>query len=429
MKTTIIGLAAALVVSLAADSQAADSPAAAAGPVPAANQPWLANRLAPALEEETGLKIHGVWHGTYYQNLEGGVSTAAAGCPSTYADIEALWDLTKARMIPGGTLGLKFFGVAGPHDEDPLGGRAPREVTTTGGSESPVSYLTSEDMVRMVSLWYRQEFLDQRAWVKFGKFNYYDDLASSTVAGKFLSADFVWLTSTWSYREKPNIVNYPNTPLGALAGAKVGGGLSLQAAAFLNNSDSYTVFGLSNPEFDQSKGGSYIVEARWQGELFAGLKTDARLGGWRDDEQETWVDTLGTKKVMHGVYGAYAIVDQEWYREGTMVISSFAQVSVSDHAKSQIPRQWGVGLVAAGLVASRPDDAVGIGAANCTFNRPARGEWPVNETVFEVFYSCQVRPWLLVKPFLQCTLHPAWAVEQGGAGHAVGGGIEATATF
>jgi porin len=316
----------------------------------------------------------------------------------------------------GGTLNLHILQVDGRPFSQPY-----------AGVYQPSSWIEAERFAQIYELWFRQELAGNRGWVKLGKFEPYSDVASSETASSFTGAFFTSLGNC-------PLPTYPHTGMGALVGARVTDGLSLQGLVMNNSVDDHSFAGLGRETWLDDDGLTWLAEARWKGELVPGHETALRLGGWYSSGNYDW--EYGDLPRRHtGNYGTYAVVDQVLYsnhdKKHPRRINLFTVVSVVREDRNETPWFWSGGLVSHGFVPGRPRDSFGIGFSNNYFCGEIQHDngYRRVEAVTEIFYQVELFRWMTCKPFLQYVHQPADATANGNANHAVLGGIQMEMRF
>lgn len=356
------------------------------------------------LEEEQKLSVSATYYGESMHVLGGGNATRRNGDPEAHPYDGALDLRLKWEPVDG----TEFFAQAYDY-----AGRGPATTGASGSYQYLSNWENSANYFTLYSLWIKQKFGDH-LWLQLGKFDPLCTMACDAYGEQAPTCiDFVCPSFIWT----PNLPygTYPYTPWNAMAGWSFSEDLELKAIASYNRTDSTTFFGanLRDREDDASEGDYGItsgLQLDWRFRLVDGLKTTLRPGIWHDSSRIAWVDDDGNSTA--GAWGGYLGLEQELFRqevEGAVrSVSAFALVSVHEpdrtRAAAPLGACWSAGLVAAGLVPSRPDDRLGIGLSQVRFSDDT-----TPETVTEAYYHCQLLPWAYAKPVLQYVDHPAGA--------------------
>lgn len=142
------------------------------------------------------------------------------------------------------------------------------------------------------------------------------------------------------------------------------------------------------------------------------------LGTWRytarfDDLTDIDSEGLPRQRTDRGVY---VLVEQGVYREANAPEQGLDAFMRSGRANPDVNRfayALGAGIVYTGLIPGRPRDQLGLSLAKARnggkyqrLQRVAGAPVTEAETVFELTYRAQVRPWLAVQPDVQYVVHP-----------------------
>jgi porin len=215
----------------------------------------------------------------------------------------------------------------------------------------------------------------------------------------------------------------------------------------------YAQAGAYNADKDQLDGSQHGVNFSMRGPLFAIGEVGFRRFAQDDDLKPTrnikaggfytggtqYAVSNGALEVVHGLYGFYALGDQQVWRlkppsgmpraeaelsrcgdaERQRHLGVFASVIVVPEPRTNIvPYYFNVGVMSYGLNPKRPRDFSGLGLAYASNSRgpasipPVSGTEhtplpvPPNEETLELTYGFALRPGILLQPSLQYILHP-----------------------
>jgi porin len=145
----------------------------------------------------------------------------------------------------------------------------------------------------------------------------------------------------------------------------------------------------------------------------AGRPGAIKLGGWHQEGRFPLL--LDDTTVEEESYGLYAIIDQMIYQvsEGSGV-SVFARVIGAPEDKSLIDFYWEAGFTFTGMIASRPDDVLGIGFAYTGISDDASAAQAIAgeeiildyEALIEVSYTAEIVPGFTIQPDFQYFWNP-----------------------
>lgn len=361
-------------------------------------RPWL---------EEHGITFDSTFS-TYYQHVaRGGLQTHNAHTIIGVNDFELTLDLEKMKVLPGGSLYL-------------WGSNAWGESPSTRGWTGDLFWVNGAEVgdrpIDVHELSYEQRFLDDKLLVRFGKISlplYFD----TNEFANWPSRDFV------NY----GLNNTANIPFPALAFGALG------AQAFVQPCDLfYFGAGAADAEGDFRETGlrtGLHGPAHFFGIFEAGLTPTFetalgrlpghyRAGLWYDPTvKEVFFNDLDGRRqipLKNGDVGFYANIDQQLWREApgdpndTQGLGVFARYGHANDDVNWIEHFWSAGAQYRGLIPTRDDDVLGVGAAQGVLspNLSRIGADPHQETVIEAYYSIQLFPWLTVSPDFQWILRP-----------------------
>ncbi len=137
-----------------------------------------------------------------------------------------------------------------------------------------------------------------------------------------------------------------------------------------------------------------------------------RLGTWYDPQQKVeFLDNLDGRlepRVQTGDWGWYVGIDQMIWKENEAEkdkqgLSMAARYGHAHGNVNRIEHFWAAALQYEGLVPGRDKDLLGVGVAQALQSGQYRRIRPMadRETVYEMYYSIRVAPWLIISPDLQ----------------------------
>lgn len=312
-----------------------------------------------------------------------------------------------------------------------------------------LSGLDADDFAQVSQVWYRHSFFDGKLWIKGGKIEANDHFATTEYTGNF----------SVSSAGLPPTIPMPTTPdqdLGIVLGVEPCANFGLTAGVLQGNPNGGRSLG---DAFRALRGPMVLIEPRvmynikghpgtlrigywWNGEDYARLgqieEEDGGIDAFaaRDLFRATrslgfgrsYVDAFSgfvadqlTTRIMDHFFGGddaknhaegfYATWNQELFKEhredadDAQGLGIFAQAAWTDGETQEADHYFGAGLEWTGLIPTRDEDAIGLGAFNVHFS-DAAGFAQKSETIVELYYRAQIQPWLAVKPTLQFVNHP-----------------------
>lgn len=309
-----------------------------------------------------------------------------------------------------------------------------------GSNLLTVSNIEAARSVRLFDLWLEQLFFDGTVSLRIGQIAADDEFFITQYGANLINSTFGW----------PAIMGVdlpsggPAYPL-ATPGARVkvvSGEFSLAAAVF--NGDPAGP-GRGNPQLRDASGTAFrlsdgplaiseISYATNQEKEAAGLAATYKLGAWYDPGafSDQRLDTTGQSlaaptssgipATRHGDYGAYAVVDQQVWRDPDLPrrnVALFLRFGGAPSDRNLVGFYGDGGINLQGFVPGRSDDLLALGVAVARIGGRARGldedarrfagtDTPVRsaETAVELAYRAQVRQWWSLQPDAQVIVHP-----------------------
>lgn len=350
-------------------------------------------------------------------NVSGGRSHEATQV-SGFA-LGATLDMQKLAGLKGGTFQATFTKRQGPALLDRAGLNTlqpPQEIYARGQT------------YRLTDFWYTQQ-VGKVTDVKVGRMTMGEDFAT-------LPCDFMNLT--FCGNPVGNLVGtyWYNGPISQWAGrVRVKpGDFSFMAGVYEYNPNNLKEDIALN--HGGAKGVTAPIEAGWMPHLGPnGLPGSYRIGFWystaRGDDVLTGVDRrpfaiTGLDPLDHkSRYGGYILLQQQltgsYVDDGangaktTHGLSAFLNLTQTDRTTTRTDSQIAFWLVYAGPIASRPHDDMGIAVGRTHVNTRASlseilaapgSERPNAEYTSELYYSINLRPWLVLRPNVQYIVDP-----------------------
>ncbi len=287
------------------------------------------------------------------------------------------------------------------------------------GSLMPVSFIEATPATRLFEMWFEQKLLDDKLSIRFGQLAADSEFILSDGGGAFINGTWGW----------PSIIAadlpsggpaYPLATPGVRIAFTPNDQLSLMAAVF--NGDPAGTCASDDPQVCNDDGLSFRVsdpvllmfEGGYRYSL-AGLPGTVKLGGWH--QEGDFPRLLDDAVISDSNYGLYAILDQMIYKSSEgKGISFFGRVIGAPEDRSFIDMYWEAGLTFTGLIASRPDDVLGIGYAHTGLSNDASARQikvdPTQQVILdyegllEVSYMAQIVPGFTIQPDFQYLWNP-----------------------
>jgi porin len=369
----------------------------------------------------------------FLANVSGGIKTGAVGLGIFQPQVDL--DLQKLFGWEGDHVHIHGLVTHGPFFSAPY-----------LGNILAVSNLEAGSVARLYAAWYEHNAPNDRWSVRAGLMLADSQFLQSQTASNFINNGISW--PTFLAANLP--ASGPAYPLGApgiRVRVKPRDDVQFQAAVFSGDPSGGNGSNLPAPlptgtVFSFSGCAFLIAEASYlpnQGKDPKGLPGAYRLGAWYHTSShfadQRFDDTglslaspqsTGIPLEHTGDGGVYGVIDQVLYRvpgADDQGLSGFFRAGGVPNDRNLISFYADAGLVYKGLVPRRPDDKIGIATAFARIGDNARGLdtdiglfgdffYPVrtNETVIEMMYQAQLKPWWTLQPDLQYIIQPGGGV-------------------
>ena len=298
-------------------------------------------------------------------------------------------DAEKLVGLPGGSLHASALWIEGTDPSERV------------GNLNAISSLSAPAAARLYQLWYKQVLGPVTA--KIGQVIASDDFMVSVAAALYFNAGF----GTYpTFTANINAPTYPLGAPGAVVAWQAAEVLQLQAGVYVAdagpNDAGNTGFGWSTDH-----GWAVFSEIAYKPKP-GGLAGVYKLGGYYDTARFT---DLVSGERDRGNWSLYVLGDQTIYAsaEGTPTVTVFGGAGLSpqqDRNTVHYYVQGGVNVT--GLLPSRPEDTLGLGATYTGFSddfvqasRAAGTPVTSQEAIIELTYQAAITPFLTLQPDLQ----------------------------
>lgn len=279
------------------------------------------------------------------------------------------------------------------------------------GDLQVVSNIDAQGGTRLYEIWYEQNWSENHS-LRFGLYDLNSEFDVIETAGLFMhSSQGIGAEYALSGEAGPSI--FPLTSLTARYLWSINESATLRLAV---------LDGLPGDPRDASK--TKIDLSSDDGILTAlefnyVLPGGARLGvgGWlysTDFDLLDVADPAGNARRDNGNGGVYGFVDTPLLTSDSgLKVNAFLRYGMANEDINPVGSYLGAGIVASGVLQSRPDDQFGIGIASAHAGSPYKrlvaaegGRAESAETSIEFTYSAQVNDWLRLQPNIQVVINP-----------------------
>lgn len=353
--------------------------------------------------EDKGIEIGLSMTHIYQHNAHGGLQTHRGHRFTGSADYELTFDFETMGLWDGGI--LYIAGESTWNDgigEDRVGSM----FGVNGDAGGDYTLVVPE-------LWYEQMFWEGKARFRIGKMDIGVDFDTNAYANDE-TAQFL----------NPALINTGNIPMPDLG---LGAQLVFQpydwmyfgiVAADAQADGRETGFRTSFHDEDYFYAGAELgFMPVWETNR-GSLPGAYRFGVWYDSQpKEMFFNDLGGRRTTvptkRDDIGFYFNMDQMLWREipddaaDSQGLGMFFRYGYAHEEANEIEHFWSIGCQYQGLIPTRDDDVLGFGFAQGIMSDKLRALGSADrESVYELYYSAQIFPWLNITPDLQYIVNP-----------------------
>jgi porin len=345
----------------------------------------------------------------YQHNTKGGISThRRTGRYSGSYDVEIEADFEKLFGVEGGRLYMhaegKWSESAGINDPSVA------SVFNVNGDGAP------RRAIDITELWYEQMFLFGELRLRFGKMDLTGGFEHRNCPVSFDCSNFANDENTQFLNGA--LINNPTIPFPDY-------GLGV-AVHYDPDNFWYASAAVADAQADVRETGFrttfcgedyffYIVETGITplfGSANGALAGAYRIGLWYDPQPKASTDLAEAGESCRDDVGFYITCDQMITKENldpedSQGLGVFFRYGNANSKRNDITNFWSLGFQYQGLLDGRDDDVLGVGFAHGTFSDKASATYTNDyESAFEVYYSVQIAPWLVISPDFQYVTNP-----------------------
>lgn len=414
--------------------------------------PMLASAQSATANAYDGQTLTGDWGGTRSELAARGIAFRGDYVGEAMGVVDGGYGETGARYAQQVRVGMdldmgKLAGWDGGTLHVTLNDRRGRSTSVDFvGNRFPIQEAYGGQYTRLTELSYDQKFADGHSYFKLGYYAMGNQFGLHSLLTHFVNAAFC--AHPLAMSGNSGWYNYPVARWGGEIAQQVSPALNVRTGWFqvnpnLGGNIERNAF---RPFASGTTGSLFPVELTWTPGKGGDHPGVYKFGGYYDTSR---VARRGLEPAATtGRHGGYVLAEQRLTREAAdpeRGLTAFAQYMVSDTDTAQIRRWYALGGVYQGI-GSRAQDSIALGYVGADINRrliDARraslvdagvpGDSPLYhlsqaEELFELSYSVQVTPWLMIRPDVQYIVNPgtfaytrtdnAWAL-----------GVQAKVTF
>ncbi len=350
--------------------------------------------------EDSGLKFKISLMNQFMVNMHGGKETKNGNDTAGSYEFNVYLDMDKLLHIPDATFWIRAKGTWGGDDSD-------FDKEKIGAFFKTNQDASSEEAL-FIDKWHWRQFLfDKKVELRLGRQEPVKDLFDRS---KIIGHEDKYFMNRALVR---NATIPSKKGLGLFARWYFTDHAYLSAAALdANAKNRQTNFNTAFHGPDQFR---FFAELGYDAKIpsdHGKLKGHYRIGTWYDPtSKKQFLDTLGglrAERFQSGDWGLFLGLDQMIWKEnddpkdkqGLSVAARYGHANGEFH---KVEDFWAVAVQYAGLFPNRDKDLLGFGVAQGIFGEEyrrvkARAD---RETVYELYYSYRVTPWLTISPDLQ----------------------------
>nr|ABQ18273.1 porin [Xanthomonas arboricola pv. juglandis] len=374
--------------------------------------------------------LTGDWGGRRSAWTEQGVSVRGDYLSETFGVVDGGYENTSARYAQQLRVGVdldmaKLAGWGGGSLHVTINDRRGRSTSADlVGNRFPIQEVYGGQYTRLSEFSYDRSFNQGKTYLKLGFYAMGNQFASHTLLVNFVNAAFC--AHPLAFSANSGWYNYPAARWGIEGAQQLTPQLNLHAGWFQVNPnlgfgarDTYAF----EPFASGTTGAIFPLEFTWK-------PATARYPG-RVQVRRLLRLLVGTRRGLDtsrstGRDGAYLLVEQKLFTPGadpSIGLTGFAQYMASDHDSALMTRWYSVGGVYQGI-GTRTQDRIALGYvagrinhrlldarraelidAGVSADSPLVG-LSAAEELYELAYSAQITPWLMLRPDLQYIVNP-----------------------
>ncbi len=351
---------------------------------------------------ESAYVLGAVYTGEIWKNTTGGIKRDAAYLDNL--DLTAEIEAERAWGWDGATF---FAYLVGNFAADPL-------TAEVVGDAQGVSNIDATSALRVLELWYEQNFWNDRLSIKTGLYDLNTEFDAIETGGLFINSSHgIGVDFSQAGENGPSI--FPVTSLAVRGRLALTDTLSLQVAVLDGvpgdpNHPRRTTIRLGG-------GDGVLITA--EVDYVDGAGTKLAIGAWHftarfDDVLAT--GAAGDPLRRSGNQGIYMLGERMIHREpgrpkqGLVV---YARLGFADSDVNQFSNYIGAGAVYTGLLPGRDEDRIGLALAVARNGEPFKDALRAagarvfdQEIIIELTYRAEVTPWLTLQPDIQYVMDP-----------------------
>lgn len=244
--------------------------------------------------------------------------------------------------------------------------------------------------------WLRQSFFNDKLKVKIGKQDAVFDLTTVAPSSAFMN-------SSLSVSRTIPVPTFPSTTGGVSVLVNPNNILMFRAGWFRSPSPTKST---EITELLSSKAHLTMTEIDLAPPKY--LKGRYIVGYWHNNAE---IDNLKNSGKLNSNMGVYAGMNPIIYKENkndpddTQGLSFVGQFGWAPQDRNPVTATYALGALYQGILPKRDRDIAGLGTGFAVFSKYIQSS--KTESVIEIFYLIQIKPWLFIQPDFQIVFHPS----------------------
>ncbi|TPV58966.1 carbohydrate porin [Aestuariibacter sp. GS-14] len=267
------------------------------------------------------------------------------------------------------------------------------------GDTQIVSNIDSEQMLRVMELWYETE-ISFGINLKAGLYDLNSEFDAIEPAGLFLNSSH-GIGPDYSQTGDMGPSIFPFSALAIRIASDLGAGWSLQGAVIDAVAGDPEHPKRTDLTLSAEDGALLAVEANYNNNNWR-----FGIGGWHYTQP---TEVLSAERLEHN-HGIYALVSNQYQlNDSEAKLNSFVRFGVTDSHVNALGSYWGMGVTLSNFSSRRPDDQLGIAIANArtsTYGQIYDGLSATSETNIEMTYQATIGEQIILQPDIQYIINP-----------------------
>jgi porin len=349
-------------------------------------------------------------------NTTGGLKTGSVY--TGLLEFGAEVDLEKLAGWSGGSIGTSWLWLSGRDASEDL-----------VGNFLTISNISGFNTLRMMELWFQQNFLEDKISLRFGNITADSEFLVSDYGGLFINAEFGW-PALASMNMPGGGAAFPTGGLGARVALEPTDWLGFRSGVFLTNLIPQNINRAGfRWDLNSKQAVTWMNEVCFSHGTAEGSQTlpgFVKAGMWLQTGAEA--NALDPASGLPNT-GFYLLADQMLLPErgadgsiGDEGLGAFAGLGFTPPGRNVVDFYLNAGVTYKGLIPGRDADTCGVACGLASLSSGADADLRAEgfapqaaEMVLEATYQCVIAPWCFVQPDIQYVINPGATSATGNA--------------